>query len=105
MPTDLFLDFDADPGLQPCDKCCRIKLCQWFGAVLLCPECLTPAVETMGLDALGKSAERLSTVWGQNQEMRRMLGIVNQLLVGFGERIEAKVVDIQELLARVRGGG
>lgn len=105
VPTDLFLDFDADPGLQPCDKCHRIKLCQWFGAVLLCPECLTPAVETMGLDALGKSAERLATVWGQNTAMQKALSDLHQFLCGYGERTQAKATGIEELLGRVRGGG
>lgn len=105
MPTEVFLDFDSDPGLQPCDRCHRIKLTQWFAGMLLCQECLAdPGVESIGFDAVGKAAERLSAVWRQNQEMRKMLGGVHQFLEGVLERCEAWATKIEDLLSQVRGG-
>lgn len=103
--TEVFLDFTADPGLQPCDRCHRIKLTQWFAAMLLCQECLAdPSIESISLDAVGKAAERLSEVWGQNQQMRKALGDLHQFLEGLLERSEAKATGIEELLEVVRGG-
>lgn len=105
MSSDVFLNFDSDPGLQPCDRCHRIKLTGWFGGFLFCQECLAdPGVESIGFDAVGKAAERLSTVWAQNQQMRRALGDLHQFLEGLLERSEAKATRIEELLEVVRGG-
>ena len=109
MPTDLFLDFDSDPGLQICDRCHRVDLTQWLAGMLLCQACLHPVIDgkqqeladIVGLNAVGKAAERLSEVWGQNQEMRRKLGDAHGFLLGVSERSESKAAGIAELLERV----
>lgn len=54
-------DLTVDPGLGVCDRCERIKPLGWFGFFWLCDECTLVAVDHIGVDALGRCVERISS--------------------------------------------
>lgn len=109
---EMFLDFDSDPGIQPCDRCRRIQPCEWFGAMLLCQECLIPVIqrkagvgevrhdliEIVTLDALAKAGKRLAAVNHQLEQARKSLAEMVQFMEGFLERGAARTAKIEELL-------
>ena len=62
------LDLTVNPGLQPCDRCERIKQCGWFGSFCLCEACASIAAHAIGREAAGRAIARLAKLFERGKK-------------------------------------